>query len=549
MSLLNNLRSFLALFRLKFADAVVSLLQVNDYRLDKFVASFWQTADFSKMEIQPDASRFAARNQFLRTFIIVGGLAQLVFGAILIGAGANGQLVGGVYFGVALVISYPLVWAHLVLLAALAVRVPGWPKTLGKQIVLAILAKQVNQLHSRHNFKIIAVAGSAGKTSTKFMIAQTLETKLKVRWQHGNYNDIVSVPLVIFGQEMPSLLNVPAWLDIFRQNQRQINQTFDCDVVVLELGTDGPGQIAEFAKYIKVDIGVLTAIAPEHMEFFGNLDNVASEELALASFSKKLLVNNDLCASEYLVGLKKFGTYGFEKADWQLSNIKFTNMKHSFELEKAGKKQFSSSVKLLGRNQLYGIAAASAVASELGLTASEIKAAVAELEPVNGRLKPLAGIKNSTILDDSYNSAPEAVLAALETLYKIKAPQKIAILGSMNELGNYSAEAHQLVGEACDPKKLDLLVTIGNDASEFLASSASARGCNVKSFADPTSAGNYVKKQLKSKSLVLVKGSQNGVFAEEATKILLKNKSDASQLVRQSDSWLAIKNKQFGTSL
>lgn len=541
---MNFFASLIALYRFRFASAVVSLLQTNDYRLGQFLRSFWGASDFNKLEILPDASRYESRNSFLRLVIILGSLAQLIFGAVLVGLGASGALAGGIYFGAALVISYPLVWSHLVLFAVLAIRLALAPKALGRLVVLAILARQVRQLRARHDFKIIAVAGSAGKTSTKFAIAGVLESKLKVAWQQGNYNDPVSVPLVLFGQQMPNILDALAWARIFRANA-SASKNWDYDAVVLELGTDKTGDIAQFAKYLEVDVGVLTAIAPEHMEFFGSLASVASEELTLASFSDKLLVNSDLVASEYLAKLEKYETYGFGKSDWQLAGVKFTGKKHNFDLKHNGKKLTSASVNFLSKNQLYGLAAASAVASELGFNASKIKAAVAKLEPVSGRLKPLAGIKNSTILDDTYNSAPEAAIAALETLYKIRASQKIAILGSMNELGNYAEEAHRLVGEFCDPKQLDLVITIGASARQWLAPAAEQAGCKVKSFDDPISAGNYARKKLKSKALILAKGSQNGVFAEEAVKILLKNPSDATHLVRQSPSWLAIKAKQF----
>ncbi len=536
--------SIALLYRPRLANLIVSLIQTSGYRVGKFLRSFWGAEDLSELAVQLDASGLESRNQFLRLLIILGSLAQLIFGAIVLGLGASGALTGGVYFGIALIISYPLVWSHLILLVVLAIGIPSWPKALGRLIVLTILARQVRQLRAAHDFKIVAVAGSAGKTSTKFAIAQTLESKLKVAWQQGNYNDPVSVPLVFFDREMPNIINVFAWLKIFWQNANDI-ENWNYDAVVLELGTDAPGDIAQFGKYLDVDLAVVTAIAPEHMEFFGSLENVASEELALAKFSKKLLINTDLCAGEYLADLKKYETYGFGKSDWQLANVKFRAQKHSFDLKHSGKKMFSTSSNFLNQNQLYGLAAASTVASELGFSASEIKKVVTKLEPVNGRLKPLVGIKNSTILDDTYNSAPEAALAALETLYKIKAPQKIAILGSMNELGNYSEEAHKLVGQACDPKKLDLVVTIGASAKKWLAPIAKQAGCKVASYDDPVSAGKYAKKKLKSKALVLVKGSQNGVFAEEAVKTLLRNKADTSQLVRQSPAWLAIKAKRF----
>src|SRR5690606_28173476 len=102
----------------------------------------------------------------------------------------------------------------------------------------------------------------------------------------------VTVPLIFFGQNEPSLLNPFAWLRVFISNQRQI-RSYPYDAVVVELGTDGPGQIAAFKKYLRLDIAVVTAIVPEHMEFFNDMQAVANEELDVAGFAGKVLYNVD----------------------------------------------------------------------------------------------------------------------------------------------------------------------------------------------------------------------------------------------------------------
>jgi UDP-N-acetylmuramoyl-tripeptide--D-alanyl-D-alanine ligase len=157
----------------------------------------------------------------------------------------------------------------------------------------------------------------------------------------------------------------------------------------------------------------------------------------------------------------------------------------------------------------------------------------------------LPGIKNSTLIDDTYNSSPVAVRAALDVLYAGDAPQRIAILGGMNEMGDYSPQAHKEVGAYCDPKKLDWVVTIGPDAKQYLAPAAKEQGCQVKSFLSPYDAGHFVAGLLKESAVVLAKGSQNRVFAEESLKELLANPEDASKLVRQSRHWQDVKAKQF----
>ncbi|HET7827881.1 MAG TPA: cyanophycin synthetase, partial [Candidatus Saccharimonadales bacterium] len=161
------------------------------------------------------------------------------------------------------------------------------------------------------------------------------------------------------------------------------------------------------------------------------------------------------------------------------------------------------------------------------------------------RMQILLCVNGSTIIDDSYNASPAAVKLALDYLYEIDSPQKIAVLGNMNELGSFSESAHIEIGKYCDPKQLALVITIGPDANKYLAPSASAMGCKVHEFDSPYTAGEYLKPILQKGAAVLVKGSQNGVFAEETVKLLLANPADVNKLVRQSTDWLKIKQKAF----
>jgi UDP-N-acetylmuramoyl-tripeptide--D-alanyl-D-alanine ligase len=160
-------------------------------------------------------------------------------------------------------------------------------------------------------------------------------------------------------------------------------------------------------------------------------------------------------------------------------------------------------------------------------------------------MRTLPGVSSTTLIDDTYNSSPSAVKAALEVLYQTQAGQRICILGDMNELGEQSPAEHRAVGEYCDPKKLDLVVTIGAESQKSLAPAAEKNGCEVKSFDSPYEAGDYVKQHLRQGAVILAKGSQNRIFAEEALKKLLRDPADAGQLVRQSPYWLKVKNQQF----
>lgn len=419
-------------------------------------------------------------------------------------------------------------------------------KAIARRIVITILAGQVRRLRKKNKFVIIGVVGSIGKTSTKLTIAQVLSAGKRVRYQTGNYNDLVSVPLIFFGHEMPSLVNPLAWAALFIKNELQLLKSYPYDVVVIELGTDGPGQIASFKQYLQLDMAVVTAVAPEHMEFFADLQAVAQEELSVRTYANELIVNSDLVAAEYLEGITHT-SYSIKDntADYTAQAGTLSAQGLESTIFKGEEQLLQVKLPFISEVQLYSATVSALIADKLGLPTEMVHEALSTLQPVPGRMQLLKGIKDSLIIDDSYNASPDAVASALATLYAMHASQKIALLGNMNELGSFSQEAHEQVGALCDPMQLNAVLTLGPDANRFLAPAARAAGCEVIECKTPYEAGEYLVANIQPGAAILIKGSQNNVFAEEAIKPLLANKSDEKRLVRQSKSWLDKKSANF----
>ena len=419
-----------------------------------------------------------------------------------------------------------------------------------KKIILRLLKQKVRSYLKKHKPILVLVTGSVGKTSTKQALATVLSEKYAVRAHEGNHNTHFSVPTAIMGVEYPdNPRSIREWRTVLKAMDLRIKQPRDVDVIVQELGTDHPGDIARFGRYLTADVGVVTAVSEEHMEFFGTLDAVAKEELSIAKFSRLTVVNRDDISEVYAdyADTHTIDTYGLgEKAEYRLVIEPASPLEgrigHLITPEWG---QFSVSLQLVGDHSLKSAVAAACVGAKLGLTSQQIAVGLTRIKPVAGRMQLLRGQQHSTIIDDTYNSSPLAATAALKTLMDIEAPQRIAILGSMNELGNMSAQAHESIGLLCDPAKLDWVVTIGEDAEKYLAPAAQKIGCQVKSFASPYLAGGFVHGILKDGAVILAKGSQNGVFAEEAVKVLLHNTEDEEKLVRQSTAWLKKKDDQF----
>lgn len=421
-----------------------------------------------------------------------------------------------------------------------------------KRFVTNLLESQARRLLKKYHPKIVAVTGSVGKTTTKLNIATVLSQKYRVLAHYGSYNTPIAIPMAMFNMRLPLNLKDPlSWLRVYRAMSKQLKEPYPYDVLVLELGADHPGDIGYFKKYLVPDIAVVTAVAPEHMEYFGTIDAVAQDELAITQFSRLSLINRDDINVEYAkyvpegINLDTFGTSGVAEYHFLTDNYEpGKGFSGTFVSPEYNSQKVTLSI--VGEHNIRAAVAAGTVGIKLGLSAEQVQAGLQDIRPVKGRMNLLRGLNGSTIIDDTYNSSPIAALAALQTLYVFPAKQRIAILGSMNELGTYSQEAHEQVGKACDPALLDWVITIGDQAKRYLAPAAERRGCRVRSFNSPYEAGACAHQLMEPGAVILAKGSQNRIFAEEAVKILLHTTEEESSLVRQTADWLAIKQDQFG---
>jgi UDP-N-acetylmuramoyl-tripeptide--D-alanyl-D-alanine ligase len=415
-----------------------------------------------------------------------------------------------------------------------------------RSIVVKILWWQVGRLQRAHQFSVIGVAGSVGKTSTKVAVASVLSTQFKVAWQEGNYNDVVSIPLVFFGQPMPSLLNPIAWIRLFVRNETSIRQ-YDKQIVVVELGTDHAGDMAQLKGRLTTDVTILTAITPEHMAGFDSLDDVAAEELIAAEIAKHVVADSDSIPEQYLSKISNPTTIGMKAGDCIIDPGELHMTGRAVRLQFEGE-EVEFTTPLLGKHNLPAPAFAFVVARQQGIETGRIQSELQKLRAFPGRMNTLPGKHGALLIDDTYNSSPDAATAALDTLYELQTTRRIAVLGQMNELGKFSEAFHTELGEHCNPDMLELVLTIGEDANKYTASAAEAKGCKVIQCASPYQAAAEIEPLLSKETVVLIKGSQNGVFAEETTKQLLANKADTAQLVRQSDHWLRVKQQQFKDS-
>ncbi len=422
-------------------------------------------------------------------------------------------------------------------------------KALAKQTIDRKLRRSVTRLLQNHHPTIVAVTGSVGKTSAKNAISHVLSDSHRVNSDLGSYNTEIGLPLSFFGLKAPTRLTNPLeWKKVFKKINQTIDSGYPYDMSVLEMGADRPGEIGYFLGFIKPSIAVITGIAAVHTQGFGTVEAILAEKWLLAEQSDRVVYNADFellrQRAKSLASSKLIRSYGLDHGEVTFADLR-RNAEGYFEGQlKLGSTNTFIATQMVARTGLYSLLAAACVADMLEVTLGDIIKSLGEIAPTKGRMRLLKGVNQSQILDDSYNSSPISALSALQTLADFPAGQRIAILGSMNELGDHATQGHVEVGTKAG-QVVDLLITIGDEAKTHLAPAAIAAGLSidkVKCFEGPRDAGIYVRPLIKKDDAVLVKGSQNRVFTEEAIKVILASDLDpAEQLVRQSVDWLRVK--------
>ena len=291
-----------------------------------------------------------------------------------------------------------------------------------KNHVTKKLEKYVKKYFEAHpNVKLVVITGSVGKTSTKRAIGTMLSERFRIGMNEGNHNTELSAPMSILGIEYPeNVKSIMSWLRVFRAARLRIKSAETVDVIVQELGADRVGDIARFGTYLKPDIAVVSAVSPEHMEYFVTMDAVAEEELGVSKFSQLTIINRDDIDGEYAkyLNVPNFVTYGTTGAAEYRVEIGDFNTNSGYKARAFGPEfpePFEINANVLGEHSLRTVVAAIAVAAKLGMTPAEITRGVSNIQAAPGRMNLLRGIGGTHIIDDSYNSSPLAAKSDPET--------------------------------------------------------------------------------------------------------------------------------------
>ncbi len=339
------------------------------------------------------------------------------------------------------------------------------------------------------DIKVVGITGSTGKTSTKDLIAAALSEKYKVFKTKGNFNNDIGMPLMIL----------------------ELNK--DYEVAILEMGMSNLGEIETLARVAKPDIAVITNIGTSHMENLKTRDNILKAKLEITTLFNEnnvLIVNgendklHDLESNNYKI--VKIGTesdYNFKgcRIIIDKDNIEFSVKENGRAIDQ------TIFVPVPGKHNVLNSLLAVAVARHLGVSYEEIAEGIKNLEATSMRLDVIKH-EGYTIINDAYNASPDSMIAALEVL-KTYEGRKIAVLGTMKELGEESPKAHEAVAKYAKDSKVDMLITLGEFNSDFEAGFGSE---NFKAFDSIEDIVHYLKENLKDGDVLLVKASRSMKF-------------------------------------
>lgn len=419
-----------------------------------------------------------------------------------------------------------------------------------KKIVIIILKVLAKVTLLRYSPKIVGITGSVGKTSAKEAIRHVLDKKLKVRASLGNYNNELGVPLTVIGEKSGGK-NIFKWLWIFVLAFAKLFYCAYPKVLVLEMGTDRLGDIAYLLDLVKrLDVAVLTDIGISHLEFFGTVQQLAKEKLsiirgldqsgvAVLNFdNQKIFEEKDQCKGKIM-------GYGFhEQAEVKISDYQIIKNPDgqwgvNYKIHYKGTVVPFFLPNVVGLPVIYAFTAATAVGLSFGLNLVEISEIGKTFRLPSGRLRIIKGVKDTTILDDSYNAAPASTVSALDALYEIADGRKLVALGTMAELGSATEEGLRLVAEKINASKIDLVFLVG-DQREILKNNLSGMGFQgqILDFQNSMDVADGVLKNLQAGDTILIKGSQAARMEKVAKKIMADSSQAERLLVRQSDEWV-----------
>jgi UDP-N-acetylmuramoyl-tripeptide--D-alanyl-D-alanine ligase len=422
------------------------MLQSTEYHEAPYLAWYWRTQDFSKVAKRRQLRRTRAA-QLLLAAVSFGMAVQVAVGLALIALWYWHGFVGGWAFGLALIVSYPVVWAHLILA----------PLFLGRLLIagprerMAVIASE--RVFKDHSGAKIAIAGSYGKTSMKELLLTVLSEGKRVAATPANKN--VSISHAQFAQSL----------------------TGNEDILLIEYGEGAPGDVARFARRTHPTHAVITGVAAAHLDRYKTVAAAGQDIFSIAA----ALPSEDTCyVNGESVAAEPFIHASFHRYDragalgWRVDDVVSNMTGIRFSLKK-GKYTLRLTSGLLGKHQLGPLSLAAALAHEFGLTPEEITAGIAKTQPFEHRMQPYR-LGGAWIIDDTYNGNIEGIRAGTELLRELRAKRKMYVTPGLVDQGKVTIDIHKEMGSLIAASGANVVVLMKNSVTPYIQEGLAAGG-------------------------------------------------------------------------
>lgn len=435
-----------SLYMPAYPTTLVYMLQSTEYQIGPYLKWYWRTQNFARVANRRQL-KVTRVTRLLHLILIAGMAIQVAVGLVLVYFGYWRHLTGGVYFGVALVVGYPVVWAHLAVV----------PLLLGRIFIIKP-AQQRQRARAEKIFKAhpavkLAIAGSYGKTSMKEILLAVLSEGKKVAATPANKN--VGVAHAQFAAKL----------------------TGNEDILIIEYGEGAPGDVARLARLTRPTHAVITGLAPAHLDRYRTLHAAGVDIFSVVQYVPKghVFVNTE--SSDATAFMKPdYSSYDQTGAlGWKISDVSVNLEGTNFTLKK-GKTTLKLHSSLLGRHQLGPLSLAAALAHQFGLSDKQIIAGIAKTTPFEHRMQPyhLAG---AWVIDDTYNGNLEGIRVGTQLLKELSANRrKIYVTPGLVDQGPETKRVHIEMGQLIASATPNLVVLMQNSVTAFIRQGLEAAG-------------------------------------------------------------------------
>jgi UDP-N-acetylmuramoyl-tripeptide--D-alanyl-D-alanine ligase len=413
------------------------MLQSTEYQVGPYLKWLWRTKDYSTVMQRRTLDKTKRATMLLVALWFCIAL-EVLGGLLLIYLGVWHNLSGGVPLGLSLILAYPFVWSHLIVL----------PIVLGRNYIAIPaeneLIRKSEAIFAHHPGIKIAIVGSYGKTSMKELLTTVLSEGKKVAETPANKN--VSISHARFAQKLDG----------------------DEDILLIEYGEGAPGDVNRYAKYTHPTHAVITGLAPAHLDKYKTLHAAGEDIFSVADYLKgKHVYVNDESLSIKTFLKESYHSFNSNGAlGWRVEDVEVALEGTNFTLIK-GKKSLNLQSKLIGYHQVGFLAFVASLSLELGLKEEQVIAGIAKTQPFEHRMQPYQ-LNGAWIIDDTYNGNLEGIRAGTKLLKDLEAKRKIYVSPGLVDQGEETVRVHRKMGELIAGADPDLVVLMKNSVMPII---------------------------------------------------------------------------------